>query len=144
MGLKNRRSGVDPIEEADEIRRLERLCERLAEERDRLTAQVANQKSTIQRQSVCVTQLETDLAAIRSSNSWRVTRPFRVGARLLIGTLRPAEAVRLARKELSELMHRTYARRLAGKTSFNRGDLDEVLFELKSALGELRARAKKD
>jgi len=79
------------------------------EERDRMSARVANLESTIQRQQLCVAQLEADLAAVRSSNSWRVTRPFRVAARLLIGSLKPGEAVRLARKELSEAIHGTYA-----------------------------------
>lgn len=125
-----------------EIERLERDREQLIAQRDRLSAQAVQLEASVRHLSQLVERMDAELAAIRSSHSWLVTRPFRVSARLLRGTLSIREAIKIARSELRGTISRLSGTTIAKHPS-RRSDIDQVLLELKHALAQSRQRRKR-
>jgi len=118
----------------EDIEYLQRDNERLNEERDRLTTYASQLEASTQHLRAMAERLEADLAAIRSSHSWLITRPFRVAARLLKRTLTPSEAIALAKSELRGITRRVLRRARIADRSSKLTDIDEVLLELKAAV----------
>lgn len=126
-----------------ETERLERDREQLIAQRDRLSAHAAQLESSVRHLRQRVERLDVELAAIRSSHSWLVTRPFRVSARLLKGTLSIREAIKIAKSELRGTIGWPSRSAKIPKHPLHRSDVDEVLLELKHALAQSGPRRKR-
>jgi hypothetical protein len=118
----------------EDIEYLQHDNERLIAERDRIATYASQLEASAQHLRAMAERLEADLAAIRGSHSWLITRPIRVITRLLKRTVTPREAIELAKSELRGIAHRFWpSERIADRSSI-RTDIDEVLLELKAAL----------
>ncbi len=126
-----------------EIKRLERDREQLIAQRDRLSAQAEQLETSVRHLRQLVERLEVELAAIRSSHSWLVTRPFRVSARLLKGTLSIREAIKIAKSDLRGMKGWLSRGTRIPRHPSHRSDTDEVLLELKHALAKSGPRRKR-
>lgn len=127
------RSRTESMRDED-IEYLQHDNERLIAERDRIATYASQLEASAQHLRAMAERLEADLAAIRGSHSWLITRPIRVITRLLKRTVTPREAIELAKSELRGIAHRFWpSERIADRSSI-RTDIDEVLLELKAAL----------
>jgi hypothetical protein len=118
----------------EEIEFLQRDNERLNAERDRIATYSVQLEANALHLRALAERLEADLAAIRASHSWLVTRPMRVVMRLLTRTVSVREAIQLAQSELRRITRRSVPRTPFAVGSSRRSDVDQVMFELKAAL----------
>jgi diamine N-acetyltransferase len=94
-----------------EIDQLRSLCARLAEERDALSAGKAKLEVIVQQVGLILKQKDVELTSMRSSRSWKLTRPLRAVATVLRREIGLGEVARLAKRELAAATNRKIAAR---------------------------------